>query len=37
MTGSLIPTLLFGNPTRAQGQISLDGRWLSWLGPQDGG
>ena len=37
MTGPLIPrTKLFGNPTRAQGQISPDGRWLSWLAPKDG-
>ena len=37
MTGSLIPrTRLFGNPTRAQGQISPDGRWLSWIAPKDG-
>jgi dipeptidyl aminopeptidase/acylaminoacyl peptidase len=37
MTPSLIPrTRLFGNPTRAQGQISPDGRWLSWLAPKDG-
>jgi dipeptidyl aminopeptidase/acylaminoacyl peptidase len=27
---------LFGNPTRAQGRLSLDGRWLSWLAPRDG-
>ncbi|NVD45903.1 S9 family peptidase [Qipengyuania atrilutea] len=27
---------LFGNPTRASGQISPDGRWLSWLAPKDG-
>ncbi|NNC59385.1 MAG: S9 family peptidase [Erythrobacter sp.] len=27
---------LFGNPTRAAGQISPDGRWLSWLAPRDG-
>jgi dipeptidyl aminopeptidase/acylaminoacyl peptidase len=27
---------LFGNPTRAQGRISPDGRWLSWLAPRDG-
>ena len=27
---------LFGNPTRAGGQISPDGKWLSWLGPRDG-
>ncbi len=33
---SLIPrTKLFGNPTRAQAQISPDGRWLSWLAPKD--
>ena len=37
MTATLIPrTRLFGNPTRAQGQISPDGRWLSWLAPKDG-
>lgn len=27
---------LFGNPVRAAGQISPDGRWLSWLAPRDG-
>jgi len=27
---------LFGNPTRAQGLISPDGQWLSWLAPLDG-
>ena len=27
---------LFGNPTRAAGQISPDGKWLSWLAPHDG-
>lgn len=27
---------LFGNPTRASGQISPDGQWLSWLAPKDG-
>ncbi|PKP93761.1 MAG: S9 family peptidase [Alphaproteobacteria bacterium HGW-Alphaproteobacteria-14] len=27
---------LFGNPTRAAGQISPDGQWLSWLAPKDG-
>lgn len=33
----LIPrNALFGNPTRAQGQISPDGKWLSWLAPKDG-
>ena len=26
----------FGNPSRAGGQISPNGRWLSWLGPRDG-
>nr|WP_298926059.1 S9 family peptidase [uncultured Erythrobacter sp.] len=33
----LIPRdALFGNPTRAQGKISPDGIWLSWLAPLDG-
>ncbi len=33
----LIPReALFGNPTRAGGQISPDGAMLSWLAPQDG-
>ena len=33
----LIPReTLFGNPTRAQGRISPDGRFLSWLAPRDG-
>ena len=33
----LIPRdVLFGNPTRAGGQISPDGQWLGWLAPQDG-
>ncbi|WP_305098209.1 S9 family peptidase [Croceibacterium aestuarii] len=27
---------LYGNPTRAGGQISPDGKWLSWLAPRDG-
>ncbi|QIQ86829.1 MAG: S9 family peptidase [Erythrobacter sp.] len=27
---------LFGNPTRAQGRISPDGKWLSWLAPHEG-
>ena len=27
---------LFGNPTRASGQLSPDGKWLSWLAPKDG-
>ena len=36
-TAPLIPrAALFGNPTRAAGQISPDGRWLSWLAPKDG-
>lgn len=26
---------LFGNPTRAGGQISPDGKWLSWLAPKE--
>ena len=34
---SLIPRAkLFGNPTRAQAQLSPDGHWLSWLAPKDG-
>ncbi len=33
----LIPReALFGNPTRAQGRISPDGKYLSWLAPKDG-
>ncbi|HSM54334.1 MAG TPA: S9 family peptidase, partial [Erythrobacter sp.] len=33
----LIPRdALFGNPSRAGGQISPDGKWLSWLAPKDG-
>jgi len=40
-TAAALPTLiprakLFGNPTRAQGQIAPDGRFLSWLAPHDG-
>ncbi len=27
---------LFGNPTKAQGRLSPDGAWLSWLAPKDG-
>ena len=27
---------LFGNPTRASGEISPDGQWLSWLAPSNG-
>ncbi|BDI60459.1 S9 family peptidase [Qipengyuania nanhaisediminis] len=33
----LIPRAhLFGNPSRAQGKISPDGKWLSWLAPHEG-
>lgn len=33
----LIPrSALFGNPTRSAGQISPDGKWLSWLALKDG-
>jgi dipeptidyl aminopeptidase/acylaminoacyl peptidase len=33
----LIPRqALFGNPTRAQGRISPDGKWLSWTAPHQG-
>ncbi|MEL6531074.1 MAG: S9 family peptidase [Pseudomonadota bacterium] len=33
----LIPRdALFGNPTRSQGKISPDGKWLSWLAPDNG-
>ncbi|QYU69336.1 alpha/beta fold hydrolase [Leptolyngbya sp. 15MV] len=27
---------LFGNPTRTGGQVSPDGKWLSWRAPRDG-
>ena len=27
---------LFGNPTKANGRISPDGKWLSWTAPRDG-
>src|SRR3954467_1769923 len=27
---------IFGNPTRAAGRLSPDGKWLSWLAPRDG-
>ncbi|MEL7728958.1 S9 family peptidase [Citromicrobium bathyomarinum] len=27
---------LFGNPTKAGGQISPDGKWISWLAPSNG-
>jgi len=26
----------FGNPTKAQGLVSPDGKWLSWIAPRDG-
>ncbi len=29
-------TKLFGNPTKAGGQISPDGKWLSWRAPHNG-
>lgn len=33
----LIPReALFGNPTKTAGQLSPDGKWLSWLAPKDG-
>ena len=36
-TASLIErSKLFGNPSRSQGRISPDGKWLSWLAPRDG-
>ncbi|WP_108786857.1 alpha/beta fold hydrolase [Erythrobacter sp. Alg231-14] len=36
-TTTLIPRdHLFGNPTRSQGRISPDGKWLSWLAPENG-
>ncbi|MFQ3595680.1 MAG: S9 family peptidase, partial [Sphingomonadaceae bacterium] len=27
---------LFGNPSRIQGRLSPDGKWLSWIAPVDG-
>jgi dipeptidyl aminopeptidase/acylaminoacyl peptidase len=27
---------LFGNPTRIQGRLSPDGKWLSWIAPSNG-
>jgi dipeptidyl aminopeptidase/acylaminoacyl peptidase len=27
---------IFGNPTKTAGQISPDGKWLSWIAPRDG-
>jgi dipeptidyl aminopeptidase/acylaminoacyl peptidase len=33
----LIPrSVLFGNPLKAAGRLSPDGRWFSWLAPRDG-
>ena len=33
----LIPReALFGNPERAAGRVSPDGKWLSWIAPRDG-
>ena len=29
-------TSFFGNPVKADGRLSLDGRWLSWMAPKDG-
>lgn len=29
-------TAFFGNPVKAGGQISPDGKWLSWMAPKDG-
>lgn len=29
-------TKLMGNPSRAAGRISPDGKWLSWIAPRDG-
>jgi dipeptidyl aminopeptidase/acylaminoacyl peptidase len=35
--GPLIPReTLFGNPSRAAGRLSPDGKWLSWIAPRDG-
>jgi hypothetical protein len=27
---------IFGNPTKAGGQISRDGQWLGWMAPHNG-
>lgn len=36
-TPPLIPrSVLFGNPVRAAGELSSDGKWLSWEQPKDG-
>lgn len=29
-------TAFFGNPVKAGGQLSPDGKWLSWMAPKDG-
>jgi dipeptidyl aminopeptidase/acylaminoacyl peptidase len=29
-------TAFFGNPVKAAGQLSPDGKWLSWMAPKDG-
>ncbi|UTP39400.1 S9 family peptidase [Phenylobacterium sp. LH3H17] len=29
-------TKFFGNPSRSQGRISPDGKWLAWIAPRDG-
>lgn len=29
-------TKLFGNPSKAAGRLSPDGKWLSWVAPRDG-
>jgi len=29
-------TKIFGNPSRAAGRLSPDGKWLSWTAPRDG-
>jgi dipeptidyl aminopeptidase/acylaminoacyl peptidase len=38
--GASIPLIpreaLFGNPERAAGRVSPDGKWLSWIAPRDG-
>ncbi len=37
LAAPLIPRqVLFGNPVKASGQISPDGKWLSWLAPWNG-
>lgn len=36
MTELIDRALLFGNPDRATVRVSPDGRWLSWLAPEEG-